>query len=215
MKLAELNRYPMNKKNIVRFLHSLVMIPSIALAFPLNTVKVPEIPTAAVLSQKQNSGLSDSALSKKAEQEEHARKIDAYFADRNMPLEGYGMKMVIEAEKNDIDWRILPSIAVRESTGGKHACKRVQYNAFGWGGCTIGFKSTNEAIETVARNLGGNNPNTAKYYDGKPLRKILDTYNGLAVLAYADQVMGIMSVIEKYPVSITEDLALSDSKNNS
>lgn len=189
------------------------MIPSIAMAFPLNTVKVPEIPTAAVLSQKQNNELSDPALNKKAEQEEHAKKIAAYFADRNMPLEDFAMKMVIEADKNGIDWRLLPAIAVRESSGGIHACKRVAHNSFGWGGCTIGFKSTDVAIETIAKNLGGNNPKTAKYYDDMPLRKILNTYNGLAVLAYADQVMGIMSIIEKYPLN--EDLAVSDSKINS
>ncbi len=190
------------------------MIPAIAMAFPLNTVKVPEIPTAAALSQQQNNELSvDPALIKQAEQAEHAKKIDAYFAHRNMPLEGFGMKMVIEADKNDIDWRLLPSIAVRESTGGIHACKRVAHNSFGWGGCTIGFASTNAAIETIAKNLGGNNPRTAKYYDGKTIRQILNTYNGLAVLAYATQVKDIMDQIEKYPID--DSLALSDSKINS
>ena len=36
-----------------------------------------------------------------------------------MPLFGMGMKMCKEAEKNELDWRLLPAIAVRESTGGK------------------------------------------------------------------------------------------------
>ena len=36
-----------------------------------------------------------------------------------MPLLGLGKKMVIEAEKNNLDWRLLPAISVIESTGGK------------------------------------------------------------------------------------------------
>ena len=133
-----------------------------------------------------------------------AEAIDAYFAERNMPLKGVGMKMVEEAEKNNLDWRLLPAIAVRESTGGKNECKRVPNNAFGWGSCKIGFESNEQAIETVAKNLGGNNPNTAHHYDDKETKEILQAYNPPSiVLRYAEQVMAIMDVIGEPEMTVT------------
>lgn len=125
-----------------------------------------------------------------------AEAIDAYFKAREMPLEGMGMKMVIEAKKNDIDWRLLPAIAVRESTGGKFACKKSPANAFGWGSCKISFDTKEEAIETVARNLGGNEPKTDHHYAGKNTKQILQKYNPPSVVPkYAEQVMSIMNAI--------------------
>ncbi len=101
-----------------------------------------------------------------------ADAIDGYFASHDMPLLGTGMEMATVAENNDIDWRLLPAIAVRESTGGKNACDGVNNNPFGWNSCKVGFDSINQAIETVAMNLGGNNPNTAKHYDDKTIKQI-------------------------------------------
>lgn len=125
-----------------------------------------------------------------------ALAIDIYFSTRDMPLEGTGMKMVEEAEKNDLDWRLLPAIAVRESTGGKFACKKVTFSAFGWGSCKINFDSHEKGIETVARNLGGNNPKTAKYYADKTLTQKLRAYNPPSVIPrYAEQVIDIMDAI--------------------
>ena len=128
--------------------------------------------------------------------EMQAEAIDAYFSAREMPLTGLGLKMAIEAKKNELDWRLLPAIAVRESTGGKFDCKKVDFNPFGWGSCKIGFKSNEEAIEIVAKNLGGNNPNTARYYDNKTVAQILRAYNPPSiVLHYVKQVMSIMNII--------------------
>lgn len=125
---------------------------------------------------------------------EHGDKIDAYYAKRGMPLEGYGAKMVAEAEKNNLDWRLLPAIAIKESTGGKFACKN---NPFGWGSCKIKFDSYDEAIETVARNLGGNNPNTAQYYKDKTTEEKLHHYNNSVVPTYTAEIMKFMELIEK------------------
>jgi len=125
-----------------------------------------------------------------------AAAIDSYFAERDMPLEGMGKKMVIEAEKNNLDWRLLAAISVRESTGGKHACKKVDYSAFGWGSCKINFESYEHSIEIVAKNLGGNNPKTARYYAGKSTIEILESYNPRTVVArYPEQVVAIMDAI--------------------
>ena len=137
-------------------------------------------------------------------QKEKANAIDNYFKARKMPLEGTGMKMVLEAEKNNLDWRLLPAIAVRESTGGKNACKKVEFNSFGWGSCKIGFESNEKAIEVVALNLGGNHPKTEKYYDNKTTKQILRAYNPPSIVRrYAEQVMSIMDDVGSEDITQT------------
>ena len=120
---------------------------------------------------------------------EHAEKIDAYFKNRSMPLYGFGKKMAEEAESHDLDWRLLPAISVRESSGGKEA---FSYNPFGWG--KEPFRSFNEAIEVVARNLGGDNPSTADYYSGETKLKLY-YYNGTVIPTYTKEVLSIMDDI--------------------
>ena len=125
-----------------------------------------------------------------------AEAIDEYFKERDMPLYGNGMKMAEEAEKNGLDWRLLPAISIRESTGGKNDCDNVEHNFFGWGSCKIGFDSDDEAIEVIAMNLGGNNPNTEHHYSGKTTKEILQKYNPVSIVPrYAQQVMSIMDDI--------------------
>ena len=147
---------------------------------------------------------------KAREMRANANAIDVYFARRDMPLEGTGAKMVEEAEKNNLDWRLLPAIAVRESTGGKNDCKKVLNNAFGWGSCKISFKSNGEAIEVIAKNLGGNNPNTAKHYDNKTTKQILRAYNPPSVIPkYSEQVMSIMNAIGDSGATKTNAVAVN------
>jgi hypothetical protein len=119
-----------------------------------------------------------------------------------MPLAGMGMTMVKEAYINNLDWRLLPAIAIRESTGGKNACDKVAYNPFGWDSCKTGFNSYEDAIATVAENLGGNNPNTASSYTNKTVKQILQAYNPPYVAPkYSGQVMDIMNTLGDANVS--------------
>lgn len=120
-----------------------------------------------------------------------AESIDGYFAARSMPLAGYGKKFAEEAYRNGIDWRLLPAIAVRESSGGKQACG---HNPFGWNSCRTDFASTEEAIGYVAWNLGGNNPRTRAYYSGDTKAK-LQSYNGTVNPRYPAEVLSIMDQI--------------------
>ncbi|MEI7765773.1 MAG: hypothetical protein WCI93_04305, partial [bacterium] len=195
-------------KKLIRFVESFVLLPVMTIGMPqgilpkdsVNVVLTPQ----AVLSQKLNietSGLF--ALNQVVDQEAQNLKIqadaiDAYFKEHNMPLEGTGMKMAIEAQKNDLDYRLLPAIAARETTGGRSLCKnpKAQNNPFGWGSCRIGFKSFDDAIETVAKHLGGNMETTAKHYDNKTTDQILKAYNPPSVVKnYAKQVKSIMEDI--------------------
>jgi hypothetical protein len=196
----------MENKKLIRFVESFVLLPIMTVSLPLgnvpkdnvNIVLNPQI----VLSQKLNTEASNLfSFNQEIDKEAYILKakgdaIDAYFKEHDMPLLGTGLKMAKEAEDNDLDWRLVAAISVRESTGGKFECKRVGNNPFGWGSCRIGFNSTDEAIETVARNLGGNNPRTAKHYSGKTTKEILQKYNPPSIVKmYAEQVISIMNEI--------------------
>ncbi len=122
-------------------------------------------------------------------QDQRAERIDLYYAERDMPLAGYGEAIVRAADENGLDYRLVAAIGVIESSGGKHACGG---NAWGWGSCKIRFDTFSEGIETVSRNLGGNNPNTATYYKGKTLDEILYAYNGSVEAGYGAKVKAVM-----------------------
>jgi len=184
----------MKNKKLIRFVESFIILPSLIMSGTpagsmgaISQAVMGIVNTPSIVSlQKQNIEA----------QKIKADAIDGYFELHEMPLAGTGMKMVIEAEKNGLDWRLLPAIAVRESTGGKNDCDRVKNNPFGWGSCKIGFDSIEEAITTVAKNLGGNNPSTAYHYDNKTTIQILHAYNPPSIVPrYAEQVIFIMNMI--------------------
>lgn len=188
----------MSSTNTKSILRSFIVVPMIATSLSISsfTASVDQF-IASQSDDSQKISAEDRAL--QAEREEKAAKIDAYFAKGSMPLAGYGMKMVLEAEKHGVpDWRLIPAIAVRESTGGKYGCKKATFSVFGWGSCKISFKSYDHAIEVLATNLGGNNPKTARYYDNKSIEQILKTYNPPSVVpTYAKEVIAVMNKIEE------------------
>ncbi|OGI94946.1 hypothetical protein A2917_01955 [Candidatus Nomurabacteria bacterium RIFCSPLOWO2_01_FULL_42_17] len=201
----------MKNKKLIRFVESFILLPVFTMSggsimnmggavsqAVVNIVNAPSIEFSQHnITQAYGAlAINDAQKQKLEDQKIKAESINAYFRVRNMPLVGTGMTMVLEAEKNDLDWRLLAAIAVRESTGGKHACNKVKNNSFGWGSCKIGFDSNEKAIETVARNLGGNNPKTAHHYGDKTTMQILRAYNPPSiVLRYAEQVISIMNAI--------------------
>jgi hypothetical protein len=113
---------------------------------------------------------------------ERAAKIDAYFAQYNLPLEGYGKVFVDAADREGLDWRFVAAKAIIESTGGKFMPKGSN-NPLGWGCSTaakcIHFDSFDEAINEVTANLAGNREKTAKYYAGKTLSQKMASYNSV------------------------------------
>lgn len=65
-----------------------------------------------------------------------SEKIDGVFNYYKCPLEGLGSKFVEEADKNDIPWWLVASVAFKESSCGKNTPKvdgQESYNAWGWG----------------------------------------------------------------------------------
>ncbi len=184
----------MNTKKLIVSLQSILFLPMTALPIHASFLSsLSQIPAPLIISDIREDNIP--FLKQKAPVRdifaERANAIDEYYAKYNLPLEGYGRKMVEEANNYNLDWRILPAIAMQESTGGKFACG---YNPFGWNSCKTSFQSFDQAIEIVAMNLGGANPRTAHYYDGE-LTETLTTYNGDAVPNYARQVVKIMNTI--------------------
>ena len=209
----------MKNKTLIRFVESFILLPVMTISGatapmpitpkdvlvnpPIASVQKLNIETYGTMAINKIMGpkseislVTETDLAAEKILQNKANAVDAYFKERGMPLMGMGMKMVTEAEKNDLDWRLLAAISVRESTGGKNECIKVPNNSFGWGSCKIGFKSNESAIETVARNLGGNNPKTAHYYGNKTTIQILRTYNPPSIVPkYAEQVLSIMDKI--------------------
>ena len=186
----------MQKNKKFSFVHSFIALPFMVATLPFGQGPVISNNPIAAIVQKQQEALSPEEAHA-ALVTEQAAKIDRYFEGKNLPMAGHGEKLVLEAEKNGIDPFLVAAIGMRESTGGLHKCKSVPNNYFGWHSCKKGFDSVDKAIETVSRNLGGNNPNTAYHYDNKSTRGILEAYNPPTIVArYADQVMGSMEDIE-------------------
>jgi hypothetical protein len=181
-------------KTTQNIINSFIIVPMMATTMSMSAF------TASVngVIDSLNQAQSKEEIKLENERKEKSAKIDAYFAKRDLPLAGYGMQMVLASEKHGLDWRLIPAIAMRETTGGKFACKN---NPFGWGSCKIGFENFSEAIQVVTEHLAGDNPRTAHYYEGKDVRGILVTYNPPKIVPkYADQVIDIMETIENTQV---------------
>jgi len=187
----------MNKKEIVRYLQSIIAIPMFAIAMPLSGVS--SISSLAVANNSLTNENSVITTQEEVARKEKAESIDNYFAKYNAPLEGYGMKFVLEAEKNGLDWRLLPAIAMRETTGGKQACKsaKAPNNNFGWASCKMGFESIGQSIEHISKTLGGNNDNVKHYKSEMTTEQILKKYNPDSIVpGYSKQVIKIMKAID-------------------
>ncbi|MCL5784147.1 MAG: hypothetical protein M1142_02215 [Patescibacteria group bacterium] len=84
-----------------------------------------------------------------------AKIVEDFFSGYNSPLSAYGNTFIQVADKYQLDWRLLPSIAMQESNGGKRVIKQ-SYNPFGYGiygSLVVRFQSWDEAIERVGKAL--------------------------------------------------------------
>lgn len=83
------------------------------------------------------------------------KALEDFFKKYKSPLYGHAQTIVDEADKNNIDYRLLPAIAMQEST----LCKKVIKNSFNcwgfgiYGGKVRRFAGYDEAIKTVTSTL--------------------------------------------------------------
>jgi|SRR5579871_2456637 len=96
------------------------------------------------------------------------RLVD-FFEKRDSPLSHHAVDFLIAADENALDWRLLPSISMVESSGGKDYRNN---NVFGWDSCNEGFTSVREGIHFVAGQLAN-----SRRYRNKSLDAKLRTYN--------------------------------------
>lgn len=109
-------------------------------------------------------------------------KLRSFFAKADCPAQHYTNAFLEAADRNDLDWRLLPSISYVESTGGKFAANN---NLFGWDSGRAQFRTPAESIETVGYRL-----THSDLYRDKDLDELLATYNPNA--EYAEKVKSVM-----------------------
>jgi len=97
------------------------------------------------------------------------QRLQEFFAQRDCPLRDSAADFLVAADRNDLDWRLLPSISIIESSGGKDYRNN---NVFGWDSCRESFSSVREGIHFVADQLANSRMYKNKNLDGK-----LSTYN--------------------------------------
>ncbi len=108
--------------------------------------------------------------------------LRSFFEQSNCPAARFSSDFLEAADANALDWRLLPSISMVESSGGKAARRN---NLFGWDSGKAEFSSAVSCIRAVASSLA----NSILYRD-KDLDGILRTYNPNA--EYAAKVKSIM-----------------------
>jgi len=111
--------------------------------------------------------------------------LRTFLKARHCPAEEYAAVFVKEADAHGLDWRLLPSLSIVESGGGKHATGN---NLFGWANGATKFGSISEAIHHVASALS-----SGRSYRGKDLTGKLMAYNHRP--DYKSMVTGIMEKI--------------------
>lgn len=81
--------------------------------------------------------------------------LENFLKNYDSPLAGHAAKIIEEAEQNELDYRLLPAIAMQES----NLCKKIPHNSYNcWGFGIYGKKVTrfedyDQAIETVSKTL--------------------------------------------------------------
>jgi len=112
-------------------------------------------------------------------------QLKKFFADRDCPLKDSAQDFLLAADRNALDWRLLPSISMIESSGGKDYRNN---NVLGWDSCKERFTSVGAGIHFVADKLG-----KSKRYKGKDVNSKLQTYNPLP--EYSQRVKAVMRSI--------------------
>jgi hypothetical protein len=112
--------------------------------------------------------------------------LKQYLTFYNSPLAPYVKNIIEEADKNELDFRLIVAIARQES----NLCKVIPpetYNCWGWGihsKGTLGFTSYEEGIEIVSKGLKEN-------YIDKGHRTIEDIMSKYTPLSNGSWAMGV------------------------
>ena len=95
--------------------------------------------------------------------------LRTFFRNGDCPAAEFAAAFLEAADRNELDWRLLPSLSFIESTGGKFSRDN---NLFGWDSGHTHFPSAEEGIHAVGYRLSHSD-----LYKDKELDEILSTYN--------------------------------------
>ncbi len=192
---------PSNMNKFKNRLHSFILLPLL-----LTNIQAPEFFNKPLISDQmvENLGMNFQNLSNDAvviSLDPRAEKIDAYFAQWDLPMSGYGDELVAVADEYDLPYNLLPALAMLETTGGKNVCKSEtgKNNFFGYGSCKIPFATPEDSFRAVAKTISGNSEKTAHLYKGKTVEEILEVYN-------PPEVEGIMPGYHKKAIRVMTEI---------
>lgn len=109
-------------------------------------------------------------------------KLKSYFRLNRVPVVHLAEEFLRAADQHGIDWRLLPTIALVETGGGRYSRNN---NIFGWGNGRLRFPSVQSSIDVVARSMA-----SMSCYQGKTLEGVLWTYN--PVRGYTEKILKAM-----------------------
>ncbi len=125
---------------------------------------------AGILGVAPHAGLAEQDVSRTPKKVDLRESIlRKFLIAQHCPDQEYAELLIAEADTYGLDWRLLPSLALVETGGGRSAKGN---NLFGWANGKMSFETIGEAIHHVARALSG-----GRAYRGKSLDDILLAYN--------------------------------------
>jgi hypothetical protein len=96
-------------------------------------------------------------------------KLERFFHGFQSPAHSIAKEFLKAADRNGLDWRLLPSLSILESGGGKESMNN---NILGWDSCRRAFPSIAAGVHYVAERLS-----VSSFYRDKSLDEKLRTYN--------------------------------------
>ena len=118
------------------------------------------------------------------------QRLEHFFGKRHSPMMQFATELVAAADRNGLDWRLLPSISIVESSGGKAYRNN---NVFGWLSGQRRFSSLEAGIQYVADRLA----HSRIYRDRSTMEKMV-AFN--PVPGYQRRIQRVMDVLEKTEV---------------
>lgn len=131
-------------------------------------------------------------------------QLKQFLAERESPIVHLAEDFLIAADRHGVDWRLLPAIAMVESSGGKY---HPLNNIFGWNNGAYQFESIPASIYYLSERLS-----TMDYYKDKDLDGVLWTYNPIP--GYSDKIKNAMKQIDPRFKQTRHILFASDKKNS-
>lgn len=128
----------------------------------------------------------EEAADSKHNSDPRVERLTYFLAANRCPVKHLAPDFVSAADRYQLDWRLLPSIAIVETGCGR---QQKRNNLFGWASARKGFESLRAGIYAVAERLAN-----SKLYRNKELDALLRTYNRHA--GYGKKVKRFMLVVE-------------------